>query len=162
MVQHFNFHGNAPGQIDILRTIYLIANAADSLTTQTIVNCWAKAYIRGDEIRTRQEVQQGKDELNTSIALQRALDVLNDASGTRKCSIKHLRNLSSIDESKSERDLPNVVALVVSGILNGSPAELELSDTDTNGDEEEKALEVPMITSDTAIHSYSLSPIIEG
>lgn len=72
MVQYFNIHAKAPDQINILQAIYMIADAWDSISTNTIINCWAKADICGDGIQTHQQVQQGKDELEIFIALQRA------------------------------------------------------------------------------------------
>lgn len=61
-----------------------------------------------------------------------------------------------VDEIINESDLPDVVTLVqagiTAGVLNRSPTELELSDADADGAEEEEAIEVPIIPSDTAIH----------
>lgn len=57
-----------------------------------------------------------------------------------------------INETKGESVVALIQTTIVSGILNGSPAELELNDTVANCEEAEEAIEVPMITSDTAIH----------
>lgn len=48
MVQYFNLHGRRPEKIDILQTIYLIADAWASVTKGIIVRCWKKANICGD------------------------------------------------------------------------------------------------------------------
>lgn len=45
MVHHFNLHGEKPPKIDILQAIYLIAGAWDSVSSDTIRNCWRKAGI---------------------------------------------------------------------------------------------------------------------
>ena len=45
MVERFNEFGEAPEKIDILKAIYLISTAGDTVAPSTIQNCWAKADI---------------------------------------------------------------------------------------------------------------------
>jgi len=47
MVERFNEFGETPQKIDILKAISLIATAWDSITQETIGNCWQKANITG-------------------------------------------------------------------------------------------------------------------
>ena len=45
IVERFNEFGETPQKIDILKAISLIASAWDSITQETIRNCWRKANI---------------------------------------------------------------------------------------------------------------------
>jgi hypothetical protein len=48
MVQHFNLHAIRPDKIDILQAIYLMSDAWDSVTKETVIRCWKKANICGE------------------------------------------------------------------------------------------------------------------
>ncbi|KAI5839107.1 hypothetical protein DFP73DRAFT_599083 [Morchella snyderi] len=74
MVQYFNENGVAPRRLDILQAIHLIAIAWDSISTETIVNCWRKAGICGWEYQNQEYQNQGcglDNQLQHFIAQQR-------------------------------------------------------------------------------------------
>jgi hypothetical protein len=69
MVQHFNQNGVAPQRLDILQAIHLIARTWDSISTETIVNCWRKAGICGQDYQNQERTLD--DQLQHFVALQR-------------------------------------------------------------------------------------------
>lgn len=123
----------------------MIADAWGSISTQTIINCWAKADITGDGIQTRQQVQQGKDKFETFISLQRAhcqhsmAQVMPPEDGNMANYHSAFEEFfffdeDEVDEMINESDLPDVFTLVqagiTAGVLNRSPTELDLSEAD--------------------------------
>jgi len=67
MVERFNQFGETPEKIDILKAIYLISNAWDSISPSTIQNCWAKANITTTSLPL-----QGPSLVDTFVSEQRS------------------------------------------------------------------------------------------
>jgi len=162
MVQHFNLHGEKPPKIDILQAIYLIASAWDSVTTDTIRNCWTKANITTSPSSIPVTLDQHLTESFISAQRQGFLQAWTTLDG--KCDNPDLIN-SYFDDTDEEFDtpgptekgveFPDVIAIVErginAGVLHCPVNQLDKIDYESKP-EELQPVPIPLIGLETAIH----------
>lgn len=171
MVQHFNFHGTVPEKIDILRAIYLIADAWNTVSNTTIINCWKKADICG-VTESANSRQTAEDQFQHFIAAQRThcqiaiqqifkLTFNYQAQGFTETFQLAFDEFFTFDEDQinnnSEAEVPNAVKIVQDGFATGVLTR-GVTGLDSHDDEEEDEfdnsteLEIGFPTLDEAIH----------
>ena len=162
MVQHFNLHGEKPPKIDILQAIYLIASAWDSVTADTIRNCWTKANITTPPPSAPVILDQHLTESFISAQRRGFLQAWTTLEGT--CDNPELIN-SYFDDTDEEFDTPgptekgieypNAIAIVErginAGVLHCPVNQLDKIDYESEPEELEP-VPIPLIGLETAIH----------
>ena len=159
MVQHFNLHGERPPKIDILQAIYLIASAWDSVSPETIKNCWTKANITTTTTAHPAHYDENLTEGFISSQRRGFLEAWTTLDGSQQSSDFFDSYFDDSDEDPSPLEqasqVPDATAIVErgikAGVLHCSATQLDKIDYDSEHDEPQ-LFPLPLIGLETAIH----------